>query len=259
MDYLIACAVGLLAGAHTSTWGMYKDAIHEGFSVRKFARSILISVSIAPLLIVLGFPLTGLGSLVVLFGTVYVLERAAAEFYKTFLRNEDQSKYFIPMQFAVRGTVVHSRAKRLLAGVAAVVVGLVLLALAASVESRSLAAYALTGSLGGWFSAVGGAWKDAPHEGFDLFKFLRSPVMTAAYAVLLARFTNSLVLAALAGLGLTIATLETYKTFCFPSKPRGKFAGKPIHFPAMLHRRNWFVPLYASIWMLLLTALIAAE
>ena len=45
----------------------------------------------------------------------------------------------------------------------------------------------------------------------------------------------------MAGLGFTIFTLETYKTFFFPSKPRGKFAGKPILFPDMLRRRQPFV------------------
>ena len=32
---LLAAAVGLIAGIHTATWGMYKDAPHEGFSGRK--------------------------------------------------------------------------------------------------------------------------------------------------------------------------------------------------------------------------------
>ena len=53
--------------------------------------------------------------LVVLFGATYAVERALAEIYKTFLRDEDQSKYFIPMQFAVFGKVVRSRGARLLA------------------------------------------------------------------------------------------------------------------------------------------------
>ncbi|MEY3367446.1 MAG: hypothetical protein RI973_601, partial [Bacteroidota bacterium] len=32
MDLLIALATGLTAGLHTSTWGMYKDSPHEGFT-----------------------------------------------------------------------------------------------------------------------------------------------------------------------------------------------------------------------------------
>ena len=32
MSMGIALAIGLLAGAHTSTWGMYKDCPYEGFT-----------------------------------------------------------------------------------------------------------------------------------------------------------------------------------------------------------------------------------
>jgi len=44
---LLAAAVGLIAGIHTATWGMYKDAPHEGFSGRKYARSIVLAAVIA--------------------------------------------------------------------------------------------------------------------------------------------------------------------------------------------------------------------
>ena len=36
---LIALALGFLAGLHTSTWGMYKDAPHEGFTWGRYFRS----------------------------------------------------------------------------------------------------------------------------------------------------------------------------------------------------------------------------
>lgn len=45
-------------------------------------------------------------------------------------------------------------------------------------------------------------------------------------------------------------TIETYKTFFFPNKPRGKFAGKPVLFPEMLTWRKRSVPLYAAVWVL---------
>lgn len=255
MEVLIACVAGLIAGAHTATWGMYKDAVHEGFELRKYMRSILLSGAIAPACVLLGFPLTGAGSLVVLFGVTYVLERAASEFYKTFLREEDQSKYFIPMQFAVQGRVVKSRWKRLLAGTAAAAAGVALLLAVIALQRLAgshpgVGAVLIAGSLGGWFAAIGGAWKDAPIEGFETLKFFRSPVLSAIAALIVSAFTQNLALAALAGLGFTIATLETYKTFFFPSKPRGKFAGKPIAYPHMLEQRQWFVPVYAGIWML---------
>jgi hypothetical protein len=65
-------------------------------------------------------------------------------------------------------------------------------------------------------------------------------------------------LVTLAATGYTIATTETYKTFFFPAKPRGKFAGMPIRFPEMLRRRQRFVPLYVAIWAGVLAAIAGA-
>src|SRR5687767_11765865 len=86
--------IGFLSGVHAASWGMYKDAPHEGFERSKFLRSITIGVLIAPAtahLMALD-PTTASGA-VLLFGVVYVLERLVAEIYKTFLRQSDQSKY----------------------------------------------------------------------------------------------------------------------------------------------------------------------
>ena len=47
MTQLLAAAVGIMAGVHTATWGMYKDAPHEGFSTWKYARSIVLATAIA--------------------------------------------------------------------------------------------------------------------------------------------------------------------------------------------------------------------
>ena len=110
MEWFIVVLLGLLAGTHTATWGMYKDAIHEGFTYRRYSRSILVSTAIAPVIYWFsGLDALNPGHLVVLFGLVYVIERGLTEFYKTYYRTEDQSKYFIPMQFHVFGKVVESR------------------------------------------------------------------------------------------------------------------------------------------------------
>jgi hypothetical protein len=106
------------------------------------------------------------------------------------------------------------------------------------------------GSVFGWISAFGGAWKDAPVEGFETFKFFRSPGVAAAWAAVCALFTREWVVLAIAAEGFTVASIETYKTFFFPHKPRGKFAGKPILHPEYLTFRYRFVPLYAGIWVL---------
>jgi hypothetical protein len=264
MIALLAATVGLVAGLHAATWGMYKDAPHEGFSAWKYARSPALGLLIG----VLVQALTGLdprraADLVVLFGVVYAVERALAEIYKTFLREEDQSKYFIPMQFHVLGQVVHSRGARWLAG-AMYLGGLAAMVLAVGrlgqgmVGAPSLATVLLVGGAGGWISAFGGAWKDAPSEGFQTLKFFRSPALAALFAAGLAALTDDLVLVTLAATGFTIAATETYKTFVFPSRPRGKFAGMPVRYPDMLHRRRRFVPVYVAIWGAVLAAVIGA-
>ena len=107
---LIAVLIGLAAGLHTSTWGMYKDAPHEGFAWPKFFRSTLVGGFAGfALQYFLQLDLSLPANMAVFFGGCYVTERALVEFWKTFLRVEDQSKYFIPMQFSVFGKVVESR------------------------------------------------------------------------------------------------------------------------------------------------------
>ena len=86
------------------------------------------------------------------------------------------------------------------------------------------------GSLGGWLTAFGGAWKDAPVEGFETLKFFRSPVISLFWAAIMAFFTRDWVFLSVAGAGYSVAAIETYKTFFFPNKPRGKWTGKPILF-----------------------------
>lgn len=250
----IALIVGLLAGLHTSIWGMYKDAPHEGFHVHTWLRSILLGAALGPSIhLVAGVDPATPGGFVVLFGLVYAVERAMGEFYKTFLRQQDQSKYTIPMQFAIFGKPVESRAARVMVGLGYVVAAGALAAAAwrgqAVLDAQPyLFGVLAIGGLGGWFSAFGGAWKDAPIEGFETFKFFRSPAIATAWAIVMAHMTGNVMLVAIAALGFTIATIETYKTFFFPSVPRGKFAGKPILFPDVLRWRGRLVPVYVAIW-----------
>lgn len=264
MNFLIAIVVGLTAGAHSSTWGMYKDAPYEGFTYRKYFRSILLSGLLGVAIwVVTQMDVRMASNIFVLFGFIYGIERAILEFYKTFLRNEDQSKYFIPMQFHVQGKIVESKSRRLMIGAAyfigvTLVFGTIYYLDRLNLNFPWWIVVFFIGSAGGWISAFGGAWKDAPIEGFELFKFFRSPAITAFYALLLSFFTQSYLFIAVGALGYTVATIETYKTFFFPSRPRGKFAGKEINFPEMLKRRQRFIPLYVSIWIaIIITFLIA--
>lgn len=260
---LVALAVGLAAGLHSATWGMFKDAPHEGFTWRTYARSPLLASAISLGLVAVGaVEPVGAAALVVLFGATYGVERALVEVYKTFVREEDQSKYTIPMQLSVRGRVVESRAARLAAGAlyfsaeVGALIGCIWLQRVA--PEPGLLAAALVGSVGGWVSAFGGAWKDAPIEGFSLPKFFRSPLIAFGYGLLLAQFTRQYPLLLLGSIGYTVATTETYKTFFFPNKNRGKFMGKEPRYPRMLYMRWRFVPLYVAIWVAVVATIVVA-
>jgi hypothetical protein len=205
----------------------------------------------------LGLAVPEPAALVLLFGLAYAGERGVVEVWKTFVRDEDQAKYTIPMQFNLLGTPVASRGGRAAAGAAYVaVVALGLTAVARLDGGAPPAPYrvVLVGLAAGAIVAVGGAWKDAPTEGFEPLKFFRSPGVTAALALALSRLTDSHVYAIVAAIGFERAVSETYKTFFFPSVPRGKFAGKPVVDPEMLARRHRFVPTYVAIWAAVLAA-----
>jgi hypothetical protein len=252
-----AALVGLVAGLHVSTWGMFKDSPYEGFSAAKYARSVVVGVLAAlaaqPML---RLDLGGAGGLITLFGVTYALERGLVEVWKAFLRREDQAKYTIPMAFAVGGRVVRSRRARLAAGtgyVAAVAaVAAMLAALQPDGAAPAMFALIALGSIGGWICALGGAWKDAPIEGFETFKFFRSPAIATAFAVLLAQCSTSLVAVSFGALGWSIATIETHKKFGEPHKAPGKFAGKEVMFPDMYRRRRLAMPVFAALWLVLL-------
>jgi membrane associated rhomboid family serine protease len=262
-NVLAAAVIGVMSGLHAACWGMYKDAPHEGFSPLTYSRSAVLGLTIgAALGLIVPVDAASASGAAILFGVIYAIERALAELYKTFFRQQDQSKYAIPMQLAVLGVPVEDRLTRALFGTAYLGVMLGLVALVFRFQHSGAApadipARALVASAGAWISAFGGAWKDAPVEGFQTFKFFRSPLLAFAWALLLGQLTPDLVLLTLAATGYTIATTETYKTFFWPSRPRGKFAGKPVHFPAMLRTRQRVVPLYVAICLGVIVAIAA--
>ncbi|HYJ80486.1 MAG TPA: hypothetical protein VEW03_12815, partial [Longimicrobiaceae bacterium] len=207
--------IGLLAGLHIASWGMYKDAPHEGFTIPKYLRSPVVAVLVALAIErVTGFRPDSWGHAAVFFGMVYAGERLLVELWKTFIREEDQSKYFIPMQFGVFGKPVKSRAVRwgIMAAVLVVLVVTIrtVIRLQATHPDAPKWAVLLLASAGGWYSAFGGAWKDAPVEGFETFKFFRSPGISLFWAILVAWFTDNWMYIGIAGAGYSVASIETY-------------------------------------------------
>ena len=202
---------------------MYKDSIHEGFFWPRYFRSPIVGLVMGVIAYAIARPgLDSAASIVSFFGAVYVLERGAVELWKTFLRNEDQSKYFIPMQFAVFGNVVQSQSRRLHhrrdhhGGRLRHFSRRALRRTAAASCRTTPGRCSRIATISGWISAFLGAWKDAPVEGFQPLKFVRSPLWSGFWGLLLAHFNFSILVVMMAGLGFTIFTLETYKTFFFP-------------------------------------------
>ena len=118
MNVVVAVVVGVLTGLHAATWGAYKDSPFEGFRPRSFVRSILVGAIAS---IAFGGWQTRHGaestSIMVWVGVAYALERLATEWWKSFVRIDDQSAYTIPMRIAVGGNPIDRWSTRSVVGV----------------------------------------------------------------------------------------------------------------------------------------------
>ncbi len=171
--------VSALSGLYTSLWGGFKDSPWEGFKPRTFPRSILFSVAIFAFLLTvpaLSERVAALG-LVQLFFLVMGLERFLTELHKGCFREEPQEKYFVPSALTILGRPVRSRALRIAAGV--VLVAGVIAVLFIGTPVTGFWAYLAVAYLTGLLVSGGGAWKDAPFEGFHTLKFFRSGLTLA--------------------------------------------------------------------------------
>src|SRR6185503_1190238 len=108
-------AVGLAAGLHGALYGAYKDAPHESFLLRRFAREIAIAVTIS-LGLALFRPEASHQSAFVLYLSVFALTRTVTEFWKLFVRVEPQEGFRIPTQIHCVMGVVHNPILRLFLG-----------------------------------------------------------------------------------------------------------------------------------------------
>jgi hypothetical protein len=242
----------LLCGLHAATWGGFKDSPFEGFKPASFVRSPLIGLGSA-LAAAWTTDVESTQSVLVLIGLCYALERLATEWWKSIVREDDQGAYSIPMRLAVHGRPVDNRGRRYAVG-ALIAIGLLLLwwsarAIEHTVPPMPLWSVVLVAGLGGWLTAIGGAWKDAPVEGFSGWKFLRSPVVATGWAAVLSRFTGDWATLAVAAAGWSVISIETYKTFLTGGRPPGKFADKPVRFLSRAAReacRTVHVSLYGA-------------
>ena len=221
--------MSLISGLYTSLWGAFKDSPFEGFKPRTFPRSIWFSLAI--FLVLYTVPLftqrlSGIG-MFQLFFLVMGIERFLAEIYKGFFRTEDQEKYFVPSRITFFGRHVESDLLRYSAGtvIVAVVFGITLI----DVPVERFFWFVLIAYATGLVVSLGGAYKDAPFEGFKPLKFQRSGMVLALLSPLF-YFVNDPVSPVSAGFlvymngGLERFSVEYYKTYV-QRNMSGKFTG----------------------------------
>ncbi len=189
MNFYLGLGVSIVSGLYTSLWGAFKDSPYEGFKPRTFPRSIYFHIVIFCVLYFVPIPhwarafqgetLTGFSGLgwVQIFFLIMGVERFLAELYKGFFRTEDQDKYFVPSRMTFFGRYVASDVLRYAVGTALVLGVFAVLLIPARVTT--FWAFLLTAYATGLLVSLGGAYKDAPFEGFHLLKFQRSGAVLA--------------------------------------------------------------------------------
>ena len=184
MTFTIPFVTSLISGLYTSLWGAFKDSPYEGFKAKTFPRSVYFHIAIfLPLYFLPYFSakFQHLG-LVQVFFLIMGIERFLAEIYKGFFRSEDQQKYFVPSRITFFGRHVESELLRY--GVGGVIVAIVFAFLLVEMPLQSFWAYLATAYGTGCIVAMGGAYKDAPFEGFKWLKFQRSGAVLAVLSPL---------------------------------------------------------------------------
>ena len=183
MPASLGLLVATLSGLYTSLWGAFKDCPYENFKPRTFPRSIYFSLLIFGFYTLLARLFADFGSfwsqmgIVQSFFFVMGIERFVSELYKGFFRHEDQSKYFIPSRITFFGKPVVSETLRLSLGI--LLVSLTLAAALLPFPMQSYTQFLVVAYVTGLFVSFGGAYKDAPFEGFDWVKFQRSALVLA--------------------------------------------------------------------------------
>lgn len=248
-----ALLVGALSGLYTSCWGAFKDAPYEGFHARTFPRSIFFSIGIV---LFLCYGPAGVGdrfrhlSLFHIFLVVMGLERMSTEVYKACFRTSDQSKFLIPQRMTLFGRNVESELWRV--GTGAVLMAAIFAIPFVYRPMSSLPSFVVVAFLTGLFICSGGAYKDAPFEGFSARKFLRSAIVLAlcsGFIYLLGPVELGFLVYTFGGLERLL--VEYYKSYVLRSVP-GKFRPElPRIEDAFFHNRHMLHYVAIGLVMLL--------
>ncbi|MDA0747941.1 MAG: hypothetical protein O2954_15580 [bacterium] len=244
MDLLPAFVISLVSGFYTSLWGAFKDSPYEGWKPRTFFRSVYFHIVIFAMLVGLPFFREQFVSLHLfqVFFLIMGLERFLAELYKGFFRTENQDKYFVPSRITFLGKYVGSDFLRYSVGMVLVTGVFCLLFL--DLEIRSFTVFLIVAYAAGLLVALGGAYKDAPFEGFKPLKFQRSAVVLAVCSPLFYWINDSSAPVSLGYLiymngGLERFLVEYYKTY-IQRNMSGKFRPDLPRIPEIIASREKF-------------------
>lgn len=247
--------VGALVGLHSASWGAYKDSPYESFQIKKFFRSVILGALLA-LFGMLFLRMEGVTTinLGVMWGFTMILERGFTEFIKAYIRDEPQDKYRIPSTVHVLGRVIKNKSKRLLTGLVFtlgfILFTLFVFSITSGSSSNKLVSGMLFGFIGGMLIALGGGLKDAPIEGFERIKFMRSPFIALIAGGFLSYFTENYGVIMLSSMGVERMVTEAYKSFLKAQGP-GKFkSGRPTNREWIEKRRVLIIP-YLITWLML--------
>src|SRR5688572_25415 len=250
MTFLIASALGLLAGLHAASYGAYKDSPHESFLLRRFVRELVFAVGITSALAAAG--VWDGQSAFIIYLSAFALSRIATEFWKLFVRVEPQQGYRIPTQIHWVKGVVHNPLIRLALGFGflASIYGIYELARVLPQEwplpLRGLA----VGLSIGICEGIAGAYKDGSIEGFYWHKFAKSPTFGALGGLIASGHTDHPLFLLLAAIGSMRMFLELIFKVAVPGYAPGKFKSMTGPFTEWVTLRHHFLLPYVVTWAL---------
>jgi hypothetical protein len=250
MTFLIASALGLLAGLHAASYGAYKDSPHESFLLRRFMRELVFACGITTLLA--AFNVWDGQSPFIIYLSAFALSRIATEFWKLFIRVEPQDGYRIPTQIHCINGIVHNPLIRLALGVGFLASIYWIYRLAAVLpEAWPVALRGVVIGLSiGTCEALAGAYKDGSIEGFYWRKFAKSPIFGALGGLIASGHTDDPAFLLLAAIGSMRMFLELLFKIVVPGYAPGKFKSMTGPFTEWVTRRRHFLLPYGITWAL---------
>lgn len=241
---------GLAGGLLTASWGAFKDSPYEGFSKASFLRSLLITtIYYVGLLNLVATDSYYTHQFIALLSAI-ALERLTQEYWKAFFRKEQRAQiYKIPQSFHILGQV-QSYTLRILMGITLTIISLWVIFYFSNITFTGND-WVIPAIILALVPTIGGAWKDAPTEGFEVKKFPRSFIIMFLSSALLHNYTNNLLVLILGSAGLERVIVEFYKTFVVLSTP-GKFHVKVIHEEWINNRKVFIFSYLLSLVLIVL-------